>query len=506
VTANPLDSIRAILVSPEQQRLRALELELESLQRQSEARLLALQAELDAARQAGDIAEERLIALQAEAAELRRLFEDTAGLLTRLRPALSGLLRQSIRDSRDDMAEALSPVMGAAIRAQIRDSRPEMIEALYPIIGETVQRAIAEFGRELQRNIDARLKTTFGPEGALRAFWARVRGVSPAELALRDALPFEVRELFLIQRGSGLLLAHHSAGAAATDSDLISGMLTAIRDFVSDSFARRGEEAELDEVQYGDEHIIIEGGSAVYLAAVLEGVEPQGFRAALRDFVSELHVRYEPALRGYQGDPATLPNLPPQLARLAQALRPERAAAPRPMPRLQRLALAGGAFAGVGCLALACFYSVFTYNLLPVAFPPALTQTATLPSTETRAASATPTAAPSLTATTTPTATAAPSATATTATTATGAPTATVPPSTVAAFARGNVWAREGPAFTTTRLQVIEQGTPLVVRAAFGDWLDVEWQTERGPQRGWASAEWVTFTTPLPASVITPVP
>jgi hypothetical protein len=507
VTADPFDSIRAILVSPEQRRLQTLELELESLQRQNEARLLALQAELDAARQAGDIAEARLEALQAEAAELRRLFEDTAGLLARLRPALSGLMRQSIRDSRDDMAEALSPVMGAAIKAQIRDSRPEMIEALYPIIGETVQRAIAEFGRELQRNIDARLKSTFGPEGTLRMFWARLRGVSPAELTLRDALPFAVRELFLIQRGSGLLLAHHSAGAASTDSDLISGMLTAIRDFVSDSFARRGEDIELDEVQSGDQRIIIQGGSAAYLAAVIEGVEPQGFHAALRDFVAELHVKYEAALRAYQGDPATLPNLPPQLARLAHQLAPEQAAGPRPLSRTQRLALGGAALVGVACLGLACFYSIFTYNLLPVAFPP-LPMTPTTTPTPT----ATLTAIPSATATVTAaaTATAIPATTAAPTSTSMPTATATIPasatPALAMAVAIGNVWAREAPSLQASRLLVIEQGTPLVVRAAFGDWLEVEWQTADGTRRGWARAQWVNVNAPLPAGIVTPAP
>lgn len=506
MTANPLDSIRAILLSPEQRRLHALELELESLQRQSEARLLTLQAELDAARQAGDIAEARLTALQAEVAELRRLFEDTAGLLARLRPTLSGLIRQSIRDSRDDMAEALGPVMGAAIKAQIRDSRQEMIEALYPIIGETVRRAIAEFGRELQRNIDARLKSTFGPEGTLRLFWARLRGVSPAELTLRDALPFAVCELFLIQRGSGLLLAHHSTGAASTDSDLISGMLTAIRDFVSDSFARRGEDAELEEIQSGDQRIIIQTGSAAYLAAVIEGIEPQGFRAALHDFVAELHVKYEAALRAYQGDPDTLPNLPPQLARLARQLAPEQATVPQPMTRTQRLALGGAALAGVVCFGLACFYSIFTYNLLPVAFPPAATRTATATFTVIPSAmpvvvsNATPTA--TLTVTPVPATTVAP--------TSTGTPTATLSPSAtpepIQAVTLGNVWAREAPSLQAAPLWVIAQGTPLVVHAAFGDWLEVEWQAADGMRRGWARAQWIGVSAPLPAAIITPVP
>jgi len=55
----------------------------------------------------------------------------------------------AIRDSHDEMAEALGPVMGEAIRVQIRNSRKDMIEALFPIIGETVQRAIGEFAKRV---------------------------------------------------------------------------------------------------------------------------------------------------------------------------------------------------------------------------------------------------------------------------------------------------------------------------------------------------------------------
>ncbi len=168
------------------------------------------------------------------------------------------------------MAEALGPIMGEAIRVQIRDSRKDMIEALYPVIGATVQRAVGEFTKEFQRNIDARLKATFGPQGMVRTAMARMRGVSSAELALRDLLPFSIKEIFLIQHGSGLLLAYsHPGSTEVADSDLISGMLTAIRDFVHDSFGHGDEDKELDEIQYGDERIIIQSGRAAYLAVVI---------------------------------------------------------------------------------------------------------------------------------------------------------------------------------------------------------------------------------------------
>lgn len=86
--------------------------------------------------------------------------------------------------------------MSDAIRVQIRDSRKEMVEALYPIILETVMKAVAEFLREFQRNIDARLKSTFNFRGFLNRTSARLRGVSASELTLRESLLFLLKSCF----------------------------------------------------------------------------------------------------------------------------------------------------------------------------------------------------------------------------------------------------------------------------------------------------------------------
>lgn len=57
--------------------------------------------------------------------------------------------------------------------------------------------------------------------------------------AFRTALPFKVEEVFVIHRESGLLLHHETRDPASmSDSDLISGMLTAIRDFAQDAFGQ----------------------------------------------------------------------------------------------------------------------------------------------------------------------------------------------------------------------------------------------------------------------------
>jgi hypothetical protein len=460
-----LDSVRSILLAQERERIRQLEEQLKSLQQQS----AALQ-------QHSNTLQNSIDEIQAELNRLR----DGGELMSRLTPLMTNMIGKTISESPEAMAEALGPVMGEAIRVQIREARIDMVDALYPIVGSTVQRAVSEFAREFQRNIDARLKSTFGPQGFTRTLKARLRGVSPAELALRDSLPFAMREVFLIQRESGLLLAHiHPGSESATDSDLIGGMLTAIRDFFRDSFGKGQSEKELDEVQYGDERIIVQSGQFAYLAVVIKGVEPEGFRAKTHDFISDLHVDHGIALRDYNGDAATLPDLSPKLTALVGGVTAEKPAAPAPLSRNQKLGIALGSLITLLIVGVMCFYLQFTIALIPVAFP---------------APTHTPTLTPTPTPTFTPTPTLTPTPTVTPTRTPTPTPTFTVTPTPTPsnkAITIGNVWMQSSLEANAVSIAAIPVNSNVTVIATSGLWTQVEWESERGVRRGWVLSEWV---------------
>ncbi len=506
-TRHDLESVRALLFTQEKERIRALEAQAAALSQtdkelaqQAQTRIQLLQAEIDALEQASAAHQAEAQALQTRLDQLRGdITAESEALLPRITNEMPSLIRGTILNSGDAMAEALGPVMGNAIRVQIRDSREEMVEAIYPIILATVQRAIAEFARELQRNIDARLKTTFGPQGLFKTFTARLRGVSSSELAIREALPFDIQELFLIQHESGLLLAHLSHEAEVNgDSDLISGMLTAIRDFAQDSFGDGSTDGSLDEVQYGDERIVIQSGQHVYLAVVTTGVEPEWFRAQLRSFVSELHIQHAPALRDYNGDPATLPDLPPMLAALSTDLTRSKVDEPAAMSRGQKLILAGGGLIGLLLLTAACFYLQFTIALYPLAFGQP-TATATTAATMTAVPTTTPmptaTAVPLPTNTPPPTFTPMPTATATALPTATAVPTstptATAEPTEETAVTNGSIWARPQPDNAIDPIAAIPINTEVTIVSQQGEWMEVEWLTGSGRLRGWIPVQWL---------------
>ncbi|RME49652.1 MAG: SH3 domain-containing protein, partial [Caldilineae bacterium] len=251
------------------------------------------------------------------------------------------------------LSAIIAPALGNAIRQKIRDAREEMIEALYPIIGQTVVRAVSEAIRDLARTLDAQMRTSFNPMRAVRRVQARVSGVSSAEMLLRESLPFEVEEVFLIHRETGLLLWHISRDPEeSADSDLIGGMLTAIRDFAQEAFGR-GEEGQLDEIQYGDRRILIEAAQHAYLAVVVDGIEPPGFRAEMRERIITVDHTHEETLREYDGDPTPLQPVEQPLRSLITSAQPQELS-----PTQKRL-LAG--FAAVVLLCAAAFCAGGSY-------------------------------------------------------------------------------------------------------------------------------------------------
>lgn len=266
--------------------------------------------------------------LRATLATLERELEslnDAQSLAEKIKPGLAPAISASIRESREEMVGALSPIIDRLIGKSVRESQESMVDALYPIIGRLVARAVTEALRDLAHRIDTQMRSTFGLQSTVRRLQARLSGVSEAELAIRDALPFQVLQLFLIHRETGLLLhVLNQDPNLSADSDIISSMLTAIRDFAEDAFGR-GQEGELDEVQYGGRRIVIESARYAYIALVITGNYPGGLRTQVRERLLEIEYRYNVVLRSYAGNAARLEGVAVLLAPLlAQAASPPR--------------------------------------------------------------------------------------------------------------------------------------------------------------------------------------
>lgn len=397
---------------------------------------------------------------------------------------------------RDALIAAISPVLGQAIRRQIRDSREEMVDSLYPLIGQLVVRAVAEAIRDLTRTIDAQMRTSFSPAQVGERLKARITGVSNAEMLLRQSLPFEVTDVLLIHRESGLLLWHVSRNAENTaDSDIISSMLTAIQDFVQDAFGR-DEEGGLDQIQYGSRRILLERGRLAYLAVVVDGTEPAGFQAEMRERVSNINLMYEKPLRQYNGDARPLAPVEPSLKSLLFGDKP------KTLTATQKWILASAAGLLLLCVAGTCFlanWGIQVNRQLAATPPVVIVQVTTAPT-----ATPIPTVTPTATNTPAPTATGTPSPTATP----TLPPTPTPSPTPVRGIMTGNVWLHNGPSDQSPRLgMVLETGQTVEILAVSGTWYQICWSPQEDALViGWAPARWIGTMGTIPAELVTPEP
>ena len=130
---------------------------------------------------------------------------------------------------------------------------------------------------------------------------------------LLHTLLYRVEQVFLIHRETGLLLQHVVAkGVQTQDAEIVSGMLTAIQDFVHDSFG--GDETEsLDTVKVGELNLWIEAGAQAVLAGLIRGNAPQDLRLLFQEMLSAIQVRYGNELSRFQGETAPFAETRPHL-------------------------------------------------------------------------------------------------------------------------------------------------------------------------------------------------
>jgi hypothetical protein len=433
-------------------------------------------------------------------------FEDDFGQLRRIllgqeQERLAGLSSelgdvQRLLADKDALAAVIAPSLDSALRDKIQQNRDEMIEVLHPIIGQTVLRAVTEAIQDLARTVDARVRTTMTPRAVLRRLQAQASGVSSADLALRDALPFDVTEVFLIHRSTGLLLRHvTTVEQVAPDRDLVSGMLTAIRDFAADAIGR-DQHGELGSIEYGNRRILIEAAEDVYLAVVVVGVEPSGFRAAMRDLVVSVESRYRYLLRTYQGDASAFAALDASLTGLS-GVAP--AAQTSRLTRRQKGALLGAAGLVCVCALMTCLGGWWVVQAVNRPLPTPVVIYVAAPS-PTPSPSATATATATATPTATPTATGTPAPSATPTATATASPTPTR--QVVVADVRANV--RAGPGLAYPVKLVAEPGATFNLIGESPDRVWVQICCLPDGTSGWVAAAFAASGAAAPIASPTP--
>jgi osmotically-inducible protein OsmY/NifU-like protein involved in Fe-S cluster formation len=218
-------------------------------------------------------------------------------------PIIPPAITQQIETDHDTFTDAIAPAMGQAIKKQVEIQQDAIVDALYPIIGGTISKYLAETVRHINQQVEEALSV----RGIQRKIRSKLQGVSEAELILREAVPVNLQAIFLIHKASGIVIAESQALEARLESDMMAGMLTAIRSFANDCMSHTGNVSELNQIDYGTSKILLEVAGYCYLAIVIQGEPTPAFLSRMRQSLKTLVQQYGTTIEHYDGNADALP-------------------------------------------------------------------------------------------------------------------------------------------------------------------------------------------------------
>ncbi|MEA2801595.1 MAG: hypothetical protein QOG78_321 [Rhodospirillaceae bacterium] len=241
---------------------------------------------------------------------LREVIEDPE----RFGVAVGRVLATAVASSDARLGEVLAPALEKATASSIRNDPRKLIDILHPVIVPAIRKSVGETIDNTFQSLNESLRQSLTWRGLRWRLEAWRTGKPFAEVVLNHTLVYQVEHVFLIHSHTGLLISHVAAeDAASQDPQLVSSMLTAIQDFVRDSFKGAGQQG-VDTLRLGDLRLWCEVGPFAMLVAVIRGNPPEELRESLRNVLSRIHEERRQALESFDGDSSGLADVAAHLA------------------------------------------------------------------------------------------------------------------------------------------------------------------------------------------------
>lgn len=190
---------------------------------------------------------------------------------------LSDALRRAEVAKHMELSQTIAPLVVTTIKAELRNSQDEMVEALYPITGRLVKSYVASAVKDLTDQMNRRLEQN----PLMLRLQSMTTGRSVGELALAGTQDFDVTELYLIRRGSGELVAHWPDKQISGREHAMSGVLAAVNEFANEAFS--ADQSSLRQIDLGGEEVYLRGSPIYLLAARCSGHAPKSIEQTLDD-------------------------------------------------------------------------------------------------------------------------------------------------------------------------------------------------------------------------------
>ena len=129
---------------------------------------------------------------------------------------------------------------------------------------------------------------------------AGTAAVLSAYAIARRRKPFLIHDLMLIHNDGFLIGRHAGSLAGDMDEDILSGMLTAVLNFVDDSMSSTTN--ELMTFGFKEYQVLVSRGQKTFVAVVYEGEVPDGIEKPLTEIIETVERVYKKKLSNWTGD------------------------------------------------------------------------------------------------------------------------------------------------------------------------------------------------------------
>jgi hypothetical protein len=112
--------------------------------------------------------------------------------------------------------------------------------------------------------------------------------------------PFVIKDIMLIHNDGFLIGRAAEKVKGEVDEDVLSGMLTAVLNFVEDSMAKTQDGLK----SFGFEHykVLVRRGRTTYMAVAYEGDAPETIEERIAEFLAKVEKIYRKRIENWTGD------------------------------------------------------------------------------------------------------------------------------------------------------------------------------------------------------------
>ena len=201
----------------------------------------------------------------------------------KFRAKVKPVVDEKIEDLKTNFPTHFGDQITESIKIQIRESQDEVVEALYPIMGKLVKKFIIAEITKLTESINQTINDKFSITQIIKRLFKGKR--TDADDVLQEVFEATIEEVFVIGEDSGLLIGSYSRGNIA-DRDMVSGMLTAIKSFAEDAFSKQGQ--DLEDIKFETFQLSMVNYKSIYIATATSGVITSEFKEQLSENLETL--------------------------------------------------------------------------------------------------------------------------------------------------------------------------------------------------------------------------